>query len=256
MRNTWKLALFATLLLPIGLVSQTQEETGSADEAEQIIDKAIKAQGGEAKVAKRRVMRIRWKGFANLPDIGDVAFTLENHWQLPKQYKSEMRFEVAGSPVVRTIVINDDRGWMNLNGVVTESPAGELAEAKEQMYAEMLDKLINVKDKSYELSVIDDIKIDNRTALGVRVVSKGRRDVKLYFDSKTGLLAKMEHEVRDAEGQMVPQEVFFREYRDYSGVKLARRLSVFTNRRRTLEGEVVQVWFFDKLDDKVFGKPN
>ncbi len=251
-RTAWLLAFF----VPACLLAQETSPSSSSDPARQLIDKAIKAQGGEAKVAKRRIMRVRLKGLVHLPDVGDVAFTLENHWQLPKQYKSEMRFELNGAPVVRTIVINGEEGWMNVNGVVTAMPAKELADAKEQMYAEMLDKLINVKDKGYELTLLEDAKIDGRPASGLRVASKGHKDVKLYFDQKTGLLAKMEHEVSDLEGRVVPQEVIFREYRDYAGVKLPRRLSVLTNGRRTLEGEIAQVWFFDKIEEKVFAKPS
>ncbi len=252
-RKSPRVALFVMGMVAARLFAQ--EGTEPPNPARAIVDKAVKAQGGEAKAAKRRVMRVRITGVAHLPDVGDVAFTLENHWQLPKQYKSEMRFDYNGTPVVRTIVINGEQGWMSVNGVVTPTPDKELAEAKEQMYAEMLDKLINVKDKAYELSLLEDIKIDNRPASGVRVVSKGRRDVKLYFDQKTGFLVKMEHEVRDLDGKLVPQEAVFRDHRDFAGVKLARRLSVTTNGRRTLEGEISQVWFFDKLEDKVFAKP-
>src|SRR5207244_9587865 len=112
------------------------------DEGRAIVEKAIEAQGGAAKVAKRRTMRIKVEGTTDLvPGQPNLPFTIEDTWQMPNRYKTESRFQVMGKKLTQTQVIDGDKGWIQIDGQVQDMPKDALAEMKEQKYAEDLDRL-------------------------------------------------------------------------------------------------------------------
>ena len=123
------------------------------DEARAIVEKAIQAQGGEAKVAKLRIMRIKAEGTAALvPGQPDLPFTIEDTWQMPGRYKSSSTFQIMGKKVAQTQVIDGDKGWIHMNGQTQDLPREAVAEMKEQKYAEDLDRCAFLEERGIELS--------------------------------------------------------------------------------------------------------
>src|SRR5438309_11211694 len=81
-----------------------------------IVEKAIQAQGGEAKIAKLRTMRIKVKGTTDLiPGQPNLPFTIEDTWQMPNQYKTSFSLELMGQKAVQTQVIDGDKGWIQIS---------------------------------------------------------------------------------------------------------------------------------------------
>lgn len=227
------------------------------EKAEAIVQKAIKAHGGEAKVAKLRTMRIKAEGMATLArGQPDVLFIVEDVWQMPDRYKTSSSFHVGDQKVAQTQAIVGDKGWIQMNGQTQDMPKEAIAEMKEQKYGEDLDRLAFLKDRSIELSTIAPIEVGGRPAVGLLAKSKGHRDVKLYFDKASGLLVKREQRVLDsASGKEVRQEVLFSDYQEKEGVKHYRKIAAFRDGKKLIEAKVTEMTFFDKLDDKVFAKP-
>jgi hypothetical protein len=227
----------------------------AADKPETIIEKAIAAQGGVAKVAKLQCMRIKVEGKMDVvPGVLDMPFTLEDSWQMPGQYKTSMTVQLAGKTFSHTQVIDGDKGWMDIMGTINDMPKEGLTEMKEQKYAEDLDRFGFLKEKGFELSFLKEIKIEDKPAVGVLVKSKGHRDVKLYFNKETGLLVKRENKLVEA-GKEVAQEVFFSDYQDKDGLKHYQKIVAHRDGKKMLEAKVVELEFFDKLDATVFAKP-
>ena len=113
-----------------------------------------------------------------------------------------------------------------------------------------------MKEKQIELSVLEEIKIDGKPAVGVLVKSMGKRDVKLYFDKASGLLVKLEHQVLDpASGKEVRQEVIFSDYQQSDGLKHYKKIVALRDGKKVIDAKVTEMEFFRKLDEKVFAKP-
>jgi hypothetical protein len=237
------------LLLPTALASD--------EAARGVVEKAIRAQGGADKVAKLRAMRIKVEGTMSLvPGQAATPFALEDWWQMPDQYKTTSRFELAGKKVSQAQAIDGEAGWMQLDGVTQDMPKEAIAEMREQKYAEDLDRLGFLADKGIDLTALGESKVGGRAAVGVLVKSKGHRDVTLWFDKESGLLVKREHRVLDSgTGKEVAQEVVFSDYRETDGVKHYRALTAYRDGQKVIEAKVREVEFFDKLDKKVFAKP-
>ena len=230
---------------------------GADDAARALVVQAIKAQGGADKLAKLRVMRLKAEGTMEMiPGQAAVPFVIEDWWQMPQQYKTASQFDLGGTKVNQTQVINGDSGWMESNGVTQAMPKEAVAEMKEQKYAEDLDRLGFLMDKGIALTALGQAKVGSRAAAGILVQSKGHRDVKLYFDKETGLLAKREQRLLDSgTGKEVTQEVLFGDYRETDGLKHYRTLTVYRDGKKVIAVTVVNLEFFTKLDNSLFTRP-
>jgi hypothetical protein len=222
-----------------------------------IIEKAIQAQGGEKQVDQLRIMRVKVEGKIDVsPELKDLPFVIEDTWQMPGQYKTVLRIQLQkGMAYAHTLVIDGDKGWTMVNGKISDSSEEELAELRDQKQGEDLDRLGFLNDKGRELSVLDEVKIEGKPAVGVVVKTKGHRDVKLYFDKSSGLLVKRERRIAGDAGKETLQEVFFSDYQEKDGLKHYRKISALQDGKKLLEGTVTEIEFFDKLDPKVFAKP-
>jgi hypothetical protein len=222
-----------------------------------IIARAIEAQGGKAKVAKLRTMRIKAEGtLVPAPDQPAIEFTVEDTWRMPNQYKSTSTFAVKGKKITQVQTIDGESGWSQIGGEAHDLPKEDLAEMKEQKYAEDLDRLGFLEDKAVEMSVLDEIKVDGKPAVGVLLKSKGHRDVKLFFDKASGLLVKREQRILDPDSKKeIAQEVVFGDYEEKDGLKHYKKITAYRDGKKFIEAKVTEIEFFDKLDDKVFAKP-
>jgi hypothetical protein len=93
-----------------------------------IIEKAMKASGGEAKLAKYKAATWKGKGKINVGGV-EIDFTIEAAAQPPNQLRAKSEGDFSGTKFERTQVVNGDKGWINLSGNAEVMSADELAEA-------------------------------------------------------------------------------------------------------------------------------
>ncbi len=225
-----------------------------AADARVIIAKAVKAHGGQDKLDKLPGISVKFKGTFHgagegIPMSGEVSA------QGPDRQRIDIEVEAGGQKIPVVIIVAGEKGWSKIAKDVTEMDKDKLAEAKEQAYAGWVATLAPLKDKQFKLGTIGEIKIEKRAALGVKVSSKGHRDIDLYFDKETGLLVKSESRVKDDGGQEVTEESFPSDYKDVQGTKQAMKFTVKRNGKLFMEGEATKVELFEKLDASTFAKP-
>jgi acetyl esterase/lipase len=226
----------------------------AAEEARTIISKAIKAHGGEAKLAKLKIMSSKAKGTINFGS--EVPFTQEIAWQWPNRLKNTVTLTSA-KPVTVVETIAGDDSWSSRDSKPGPLGAVKRDELRTQAHIRRLLLLAPLlQDKSYKLSVLDEMRIEDRPAVGVRVAYTGERDVKLYFDKDTGRLAKIERRVsNDAGTKELPQEELFSDYKDIDGVPTATKQLWRRDGRKALEMTLTEVRYPDHLDTAVFADP-
>src|SRR4051794_34514156 len=92
--------------------------TGSAfaeDTPRAVIDKAVEAHGGQAKLAKHKAVRTRTRGSMEVNGLA-VSFTSRAAAQLPAQLRNELSVNVGGIKVTALEVLNGDRAWLRTMG--------------------------------------------------------------------------------------------------------------------------------------------
>jgi hypothetical protein len=241
--------------LGVGLLLLTHGGARAQEETRAIIEKAIKAHGGADKLAKDRATQAKSKGSLDIAGMS-LDFTEEIFTQ-PNRLKSVLELQVAGQTVTVTTVFNGEKAWIkDPTGKTTELEGKALEEIKEATYQASLARFVFLKNKEYELSALGEAKVNGKPAVGVRVASKGHRDVNLYFDKESGLLAKIERQALDQmTGKEVAEERVITEYQEVDGVKVAKKAQVNRDGKKFVEAEVIEIKFRDKLDDSDFAKP-
>ena len=251
MRHSQKAFLVSALVLTAAVPARADD---GATAARALVDKAVEAQGGYAKLAKLPAVTAKLKG--TFHGFGQaVAFTGEFAAQGPDRSKFDIEAEAGGQKFRVVNVLNGDKGWTKFNDDTEELDKDDLAEAKEEAYGEWVATLVPLKDKAFTLALLGEVNIDKRPARGITVSSKGHRDVNLYFDKETGLLVKTETRVKDDGGQEVTEETFLGEYKEVQSTKQATKVTVKRDGKLYLEYEVTDYQLAEKLDDSVFAKP-
>jgi hypothetical protein len=167
-----------------------------------------------------------------------------------------MELEANGMKVPVITVFNGDKAWVNANGKSVELNEMQMNEIKEVSYMARVGRLVVLKDKTIDLSALGEAKVNGRPALGVKVSSKGHRDIDLYFDKASGLLAKIERRAVDfMSGQEVNEERIITDYQEVDGMKTAKKAVVNRDGKKFIELEVTEVKYLDKIDDSEFAKP-
>jgi len=237
------------LNLPIAL----RAEDGPKD----ILAKAIKAHGGEEFLTKHLAGKSKNKGKITLPGVGEVEFTQETAHMVPDKFRESMELDINGQKIKVLTVVNGDKISIEANGAevpITDQIKSAIKGAQHLMKVSRM--LAPFKEKGYELSAAGEIKVGENPAVGVRVSAKGEKDITMYFDKKTGLLAKVDHQAIDAmSGNEVPEERIVLEYeKNAAGIPIPKNVVVKRDGKNYLEAEVLETKQLEKLDDSEFAK--
>jgi hypothetical protein len=227
------------------------------DDARKVVDKAIQAHGGADKLAKFKDKAAMVKAKMKIYQPMELEATMESSVE-NKKFKHVIQLNVMGMDFTQTVCYDGKELWIALNGKVmtTLNKEEELAALKEAMYAEEMAGLALLGDKNLELSIIGEDKVNDMPVVGVRVSSKGHKDVSLYFDKNSNLLVKMENRGLDFQTQQeVAEERILSDYKDHEGVKRPMKVTMNREAKKFIEMEFTEIKTVDKLDDGTFDKP-
>src|SRR5262249_14575283 len=186
----------------------------------------------------------------------EIEFTQEIAIQHPNKFKETMQMEVMGNKVNVVSVYNGKEGWIKANDTDIKVEKEILEEFENAAYSMTLSNLTGLRDKAFKLSVIGEIQVNGKPAIGVTVAKEGKLDVTMYFDKKTNLITKMERRTRDIQsGQEVNEERLILEYQTVNGREMPKRVQVNRDGKKMMEAEVVDVQLVERLEDSVFAQP-
>lgn len=245
------------LLIAVMLLVASTARSGDDKDLRALIAKAIRARDGAQDEGKYNA--ITMKGAGTFYGLGEgIPYTAEWHFQGQKQMRFTLEIKVMDQTLTVMQVVNGDKGWSKLNNEVKDMPKDELAEEQESMHATWASTLAPLKDKSYKLAVLGEVKVEGKDAVGVRVSHEGRRDVNLFFDKAGGLLVKVEQQVKDVKGggdREMTQETFYDDYKEFGGVKHPAKITIKREGKLFVDATMTEVRPVEKLEDSVFAKP-
>ncbi|MBN9521230.1 hypothetical protein J0H58_22370 [bacterium] len=248
----------AAAVLTAGFVTAAvaTAQPDDAKAARALVDKAIKAHGGAENVAKFKASVTGFKGTFHGMGVA-VPMTGEISIHAAERLKVDIEIEAGGQKFPFVSVVNKDKGWVKIAGDVKEMGKDEVAEARENLHTGWVASLAPlVSGKGYTLATAGELLVDDKAALGVKVSAKGRRDVTLYFDKETGLLARYDSTVKDeGSGREVAEETTPGEYKDVQGTKQAAKFVVRRDGKLHMEGEATSHTLSEALDAGGFARP-
>jgi hypothetical protein len=158
-----------------------------------VIERAVKALGGEELLKRRVGVRMKLKGKFFLPDGPGQEFPLEGETLTQPGPRVRLTFhvDVLGNKVDAVIVLDGANSWQRTYGRVQDLGPEERRTMGVSSYADRVTGLLPLlNDKGFTLTPLGEDKVEGRPAVGVKVTSKDRPDISLYFDKESGLLAK------------------------------------------------------------------
>jgi hypothetical protein len=245
MKQIWGLAGASITAWLLCAASPAQE----ASEPRALIDKAIRAMGGEANLTKFKGMT--WKEKGTFYGMGEgVPYSGSYALELPNRF----RMEIDNAFI---IVLDGDQGWVESNGQVRDMGKEQLDAQKEAQYARWVASLLPLKDQAFSLKALPDTKVGERSAAGVVVSHKGHRDVTLYFDKETGRLIRIEHRERagDQGGKEVSAETGYQDYKEFQGVQCPTKVVIKRDGKPFVDAEAIEIKLMEKVDPVKFAKP-
>jgi hypothetical protein len=249
-----RILCLAVALLPAACATAVADDAAAV---KALIDKAIKAAGGDDNLAKFIAQSFKVKG--KWYGMGD-GLDYTGAWDIQRPDKLRLQFDVTAGGMTFTFVriVNGDKVWSKLNDTTTAiDDKDEVAEAKEGLYVNRLTTLRPLKDKGFTLTLLDEIKVDGKPAVGIHVFHKDHRDVDLYFDKDKGLLVKVETTVKDfmAGGKEFKQETIYSDHKEFNGLQVPMKVVINRDGKKYIETEVTETEPKEKLDASLFDKP-
>jgi photosynthetic reaction center cytochrome c subunit len=198
---------------------ELREPAGKAISADQILDKYLQAAGGVERLAK--ITSFAAQG--TFQGYQDEKYPVNLFAKAPNQISTVIHTAAGDS----TTTYDGRAGW--IAGPATERPVSLLELTDGDLAGAKLDAAVwfpaQIKQALTQWRPASSATIDGRDMQMIQGSSDGRYPVNLYFDTKTGLLARV---VRYADSPvgLNPTQVDYADYREVAGVRMPYQVTV------------------------------
>ena len=230
------------------------EVRGDANDVNAILDKAIKAIGGEARLKKAKT--IAWKARGkSFQDGNEYPFTNETTVQGLDQLRMEWEDDFNGNRVSGITVLNGDKGWRKNGDNLTKLDGDRLANQRRNLYLLVVPvTLVPLKEKPFRIESAGEVNIGDRPAIGLKITGPDGKDFNLFFDKRSGLPVKLEVRM-GTQGKEFTQETTFGDYKEFDGLKRATRIERRRDGEKILEQEITEFSLLENVAPETFAEP-
>ena len=248
-RSVQAIAMFA-LFMSLPGTGHAAEDDGAA-----VFDKAMKAHFPKGIDTKNQGSRTKSKGTLQIMGL-DVEFSQEIYVQLPNKFKENSELTVNNMQINVVTVFNGKEGWIRANDNDVPVTEDILNELKEAAFGLGVLQGILLKDKSVKLALVGESKVNGKPAIGISIAREGKRQINVYVDKESHLIAKVETRKKDIQsGQEILEERLITEYQEIDGRKVAKKIEILRDGKSYMKLEVLEVATLEKVDNSEFEKP-
>lgn len=238
------------------LVSGWNPQARADDQdAKAVLDKAIKALGGEEKLGKIRAFTWTSKVTITFGDNENVLTSVSTSEGLDR-YRAEVDGEFNGNPFTAVVVLDGDKGWRKFGDMVMEMDADSVANEKRTLYLQAASSLVvPLKGNGFKVESDGEEKVGDNPADVLKVTGPDGKDFRLFIDKESGLPVKQVATVAGFMGEEFTQETTYGGYKDFDGVKRATKAE---SKRDGMPFVVVEIQEFKVLpstDASTFAEP-
>jgi hypothetical protein len=216
------------LFIGIAVAMAAPGVAARADEPrpEEIIDKAIRAHGGEERLANLSAFILQERMVYPDAATWDTQIVV----QLPGRYRSERTVSSAGKSSTSLIVLDGEHGWWKSNDVVTPYPMTSFGSIWKYTipYAgprSILRLRARQKNPECHFAMAGEGSVEGRPVVGLRMKLEGGPEATWYFDKETGLLLKEEQRTKRFEGEDTVVETLYGDYQTLDGFPMASKVT-------------------------------
>lgn len=245
--------LICTLALLAASIAHAADETG----ARTVLDKAMEAAGGREALARYEmpfVMEMKVKNFT--PRGVRESKGKQTRW-FPDRFRDESDDSMGRGKFV--MLFNGESGkytgYTSQKGVTTGSMnESQVDQSRDRVYCERLTTLLPLAAPGFTLMMVDEIVLDGRPSVGVKISHADRPDVTLYFDKETYVLTKQVRPWRRPDGNRT-STTLYDDYVEVDGLVYPRKATRYVDDAKSYESEITDLKFLDSVDKTVFEQP-
>jgi hypothetical protein len=184
------------------------------DSPRAIISRAVKAVGGLDRIALGRAVYHRFTGRFEAGGNLTLSGEMYEDGSGRKSYTVTLN-----SPSMTYRQVYDGKSaWMRTNGATQELGKDYVQQQKDMEHIEKVTSLAPLfADRSYQLSLLPEQKIDGSSLVGIKVQAKGQPDMQLFFDKTDGFLRQVEYRLTMAgvgQNQRMAMRIRFGNYQE------------------------------------------
>jgi len=245
-------AMLATVFLA-GLVSPIRADDS---DPKVILDKAIKALGGEEKLKKAEMAT--WKSKGTITFNGnDNAISIQATVQGLDHFRSEFEGQFGDNEIKGVAVLNGQKGWRKFGDQNMELDEDALANEKRNLYLQIVPMtILPLKGKGFKVEPGGEEKVGDKSAVAIKATGPDGKDFKLFFDKESGLPVKLVAKVIGFGGEEYTQETTYSDFKDFGGIKKATKVVSKRDGEDFIKSETTDFKVLDKVDPKAFTEPS
>ena len=228
-----------------------------ADEKEvkAVLDKAIKALGGEEVLGKAKILSTKSTGTISF-NGGDNPVKIHTTSEGLDRVRSEFEGEFGGNAIKGVTVFKGDKGWRKFGDDSTELDDQSIAREKRNVYMQLVSVLVlPLKGKDFKTESAADEKVGDKPASAIKVTGPDGKDFTLYFDKESGLPVRMVGKVIGFQGEEYTQDTTMSDYKEVGGIKKAMKSQSKRDGEKFIEMEITEFKVLDKADPDTFSEP-
>ncbi|HSR54270.1 MAG TPA: hypothetical protein VLV83_25880 [Acidobacteriota bacterium] len=226
----------------------------SAQTVDEVVAKALEAQGGLAKLES--IDTTRGTGKIILQG-GALSGELRIFNMRPNMIRLEM--DLMGSTMVQAY--DGENGWQmvpaSFGGTGSAQDMGEQEERDFKMGADIDGLLIDYKEKGHEIELVGTEDMEGTEVYHLKITHANGRVVDQYFDTETGLMLKsVSKQYNPQMGQDLEMHQYFSDYKEVDGILFPHAIET-----KVMGQTAVQIAFEEfvvnpELDAGMFAKPS
>jgi hypothetical protein len=238
----------------------------SADEkAMAVIDKAIKAMGGQEKLEKAQTT---YSAFTYKVFSGGNAVSGSGFGRLTIQGLENRRHVIEGDLNGTTsksiMILNGDQGWTQIGARAREMPPLVIALRKQANMPELLAARPNLlKSSGFDVEWAGKQNVGDRPAFVLKVTGQDAKSLKIFYDKERGFPIKTEVRPVVPEGEPTRDLIFgdhklewiYSDYKDFDGIKVATKAEHKKDGERIYVQEITEFKILDKVPTDTFTEP-
>jgi hypothetical protein len=242
---------FATVFTTAVLFVAYFPARAAEGDAKEILDKGIKALGGEEKLVKAEACTWKTKGTIKFNDDEN-----EFSGQVIVKGLDHFRRESGNDQFNVVIVLAGDKGWRKFGDNMTELEGDGLANEKRRVYLEVIPAtLVALKGKGFKYEAGGEEKVGDKPAVSLKATGPDDKTFTIYFDKESGLPVKLAAKVIGFQGQENDLETTYADYKDFDGIKKATKIEVKRDGETFQKMEHSEFKVLEKVDADAFSEP-
>lgn len=238
------------VLLAAGISSSVQ----AAEDATAVIDKAIKALGGEEKLGAAKAFKWKAKGTLSFGE-NQNAFTSQWTVQGIDNARQEFEGDFAGNTFKGVTVIAGAKGWRDFGGDLSELDKEALANEKRSLYLALVPvTILPLKSKEFKLGAVTEESVGGKPASTIKVTGPDGKEFTLSFEKESGLPIRMVGKVIGFMGDEYTQETWLADYKEMGGIKKATKIDLKRDGETFITQQITEFKVLDTIDPKTFAE--